>query len=64
MSIRLTFSYGFDIADNNFVNAKCSLKTLTNYQTLIDIAANTNYIKSDEIQTLEKWRQDPGNWNG
>lgn len=58
------FSYGFDVADDNFLKTKCSLKTLTNYHTLIDIAVDTNYVKPDEIQTLEKWRQDPGNWNG
>lgn len=58
------FSYGFDVADDNFEIAKCTLKTLTNYHTLIDIAVDTNYVDPDEIQTLEKWRQDPGNWNG
>ncbi len=58
------FSYGFDVAKNNFQNANCTLKILTDYHTLIDIAADTNYIEPEEIQTLEKWRQDPGNWNG
>jgi len=58
------FSYGFDVASDNFLKTKCSLKTLTNYHTLIDIAVDTNYMEPDEIQTLEKWRQDPGNWNG
>ncbi|MEN8118832.1 MAG: orotate phosphoribosyltransferase [Bacteroidota bacterium] len=58
------FSYGFQVADDNFDKAKCSLKTLTDYHTLIDIAVETNYVEADEIQTLEKWRQDPGNWNG
>ena len=57
------FSYGFDVADNNFENANCTLKTLTDYHTLIDIAVDTNYVEPDEIQSLEKWRQDPGNWN-
>jgi orotate phosphoribosyltransferase len=58
------FSYGFDVAEENFVKAKCELKTLTNYHTLIDIAADTNYIEADEIQTLEKWRMEPSKWNG
>ena len=57
------FSYGFDVANDNFENANCILKTLTDYHTLIDIAVDTNYVEPDEIQTLEKWRQDPGNWN-
>jgi len=58
------FSYGFDVAEENFAKAKCELRTLTNYHTLIDIAADTNYIEADEIQTLEKWRMAPGKWNG
>lgn len=58
------FSYGFDVAEENFAKAKCELKTLTNYHTLIDIAADTNYIEADEIQTLEKWRMAPSKWNG
>ncbi|OQY05155.1 MAG: orotate phosphoribosyltransferase [Bacteroidetes bacterium 4572_117] len=58
------FSYGFKVADDNFTEAKCTLKTLTDYNTLIDIAVDTNYVKTNEIQTLKKWRQDPGNWNG
>lgn len=58
------FSYGFDVAEENFTKSKCALKTLTNYHTLIDIAADTNYIEADEIQTLEKWRMAPSKWNG
>lgn len=58
------FSYGFDVAKENFAKAKCELKTLTNYHSLIDIAADTNYIEADEIQTLEKWRMAPSEWKG
>lgn len=58
------FSYGFDVAEENFAKSKCALKTLTNYHTLIDIAADTNYIEVDEIRTLEKWRMAPSKWNG
>ena len=64
MGMLAIFSYGFDVADENFAKANCILKTLTNYHTLIDIAVDTNYIKADEIQTLEKWRMAPSKWNG
>ena len=57
------FSYGFKVAEDNFLNANCTLKTLTNYHTLIEIAASTQYIENNEIETLEKWRENPGNWN-
>ena len=38
------FTYGMDIAAQNFKNNKCELFTLTNYDTLIKKAAEENYI--------------------
>ncbi|TAJ10144.1 orotate phosphoribosyltransferase [Marinilabiliaceae bacterium JC017] len=57
------FSYGFQVAEDNFKKANVELTTLSNYQKLIEVAANTGYISEKEIQTLEEWRKDPGNWN-
>lgn len=56
------FSYGFNIADDNFKNANCELFTLTNYSTLLDIALASNYISSDAITPLEEWRSSPSTW--
>jgi len=57
------FTYGFDIASKNFEDANVKLYTLSNYENLIEQAADTNYISTDEIKTLQEWRTNPSEWN-
>jgi orotate phosphoribosyltransferase len=57
------FTYGFDIAEENFKNAKVNLNTLSDYENLLLQAEKSNYISSQEKKLLTKWRKDPGNWN-
>ena len=57
------FTYGFDIASKNFEDANVELYTLSNYENLIEQAAETNYISTDEIKTLQEWRTNPSEWN-
>lgn len=56
------FSYGFEIALNNFKNAQCQLDILSNYNTLLKIAIETGYIKSEQLDALNSWRHNPENW--
>lgn len=57
------FSYGFDIAEKNFQDAKCPYITLTNYDVLIEKALNDTYITKDDIQSLKEWKVNPSQWN-
>lgn len=57
------FTYGFDIAEENFKNANVTLYTLSNYDSLIEQAAETNYISKEERRTLQEWRKTPSDWN-
>ena len=57
------FTYGFDIASENFKNANVTLHTLSNYDNLIEQAADTNYVSAKEINTLKEWRANPSEWN-
>ena len=57
------FTYGFDIASENFKNANVTLHTLSNYDNLIEQAADTNFISTEEINTLKEWRANPSEWN-
>ena len=57
------FSYGFDVAENNFKEANIQLNTLSNYQTLIQEAFKNNHIFEKEINLLNKWRENPSEWN-
>ncbi|MGQ1890005.1 orotate phosphoribosyltransferase [Thermophagus sp. OGC60D27] len=56
------FSYGFKIAEENFSQANVECETLSDYQTLIRIAAEGGYVSSDDLNALAKWRDDPANW--
>lgn len=56
------FNYGFDAADENFKNAKCRFLTLSNYNALIEYAAEHNFVSTDDLKVLRKWREDPQAW--
>lgn len=56
------FSYNFDISRRAFEYANCELRTLTNYDALIDEALACNYITKEEIDTLREWKYRPAIW--
>jgi orotate phosphoribosyltransferase len=56
------FTYGFDIAEQNFKEAKCRYTTLSDYKTLIDYAAEHSFIAGNDIELLKKWRENPAQW--
>jgi orotate phosphoribosyltransferase len=56
------FSYGFQVAEDNFKNANVTLFTLSNYDNLIELAANKDYIATNEQETLQQWRKNPAHW--
>jgi len=56
------FTYGFDIAEENFKEAKCRFATLSNYNTLIEYAAEHSFIAQDDVDLLNKWRRNPAEW--
>ncbi len=57
------FTYGLDVAAKNFADAKVELHTLTNYDTLIDVAAKEEYIHASEQESLANWRLNPEAWS-
>lgn len=57
------FSYGFQVAEENFKNANVELYTLSNYDNLLHLAVSKNYINEEELQTLQEWRLNPSEWN-
>jgi len=56
------FTYGFDIANANFKAANCTFHSLSNYNTLIDVAASKGLIKQEQIAVLNEWRTSPSVW--
>lgn len=57
------FTYGFSISEENFEKANVTLYTLSNYENLLEQAAETNYISNEERRTLQEWRENPSEWN-
>ena len=57
------FSYGFDVASDNFKNANLELHTLSNYEHLLELAVEKQYITEQEQITLQEWRKNPATWN-
>ena len=56
------FSYGFDIATENFEKANVKLTTLSGYDHLLEHSLDSSYISESELETLQQWREDPGKW--
>lgn len=56
------FTYGFPVAEKNFEEAGVKLLTLSNYNTMLEVALRTNYITESDIETLQSWRNDPASW--
>lgn len=56
------FTYGFQIAEDNFKNENLELHTLSDYENLLARAEKANYISTKELKTLQNWRVNPSEW--
>lgn len=57
------FTYGLGVAERNFEEAKVDLHTLTDYDTLIEVACQEEYIRAAEMASLAEWRKNPEAWS-
>jgi orotate phosphoribosyltransferase len=56
------FTYSFNDAKENFINANCDLICLSDYDTLITQALKTKYIVKKDLESLKSWRESPKTW--
>ena len=56
------FSYSFDFAIDRFKSEKINLISLADYIILVEIVKEQEIINHDEIEKLERWREDPEDW--
>ncbi len=56
------FTYGFDVAEDNFKRANCPFVTLSNYNALIKYAGDNQYIAPNDVELLKQWRENPAEW--
>ncbi len=57
------FTYGLQVAADNFAAEDVELVTLTDYDTLIDVAKEKEYIRPDALESLAAWRVNPERWS-
>ncbi|CAO1611656.1 orotate phosphoribosyltransferase [Brochothrix thermosphacta] len=63
IAIAAIFTYELAAAQRNLEAANIPLLTLTNYSTLLEVAAEDGYVKEAELETLREWNKNPENWN-
>lgn len=56
------FTYGFVAADEAFEKAGVPLKTISNYQALMEVAEEQKLLAPEQVETFAQWRIDPANW--
>lgn len=56
------FDYGFPKAVENFRQAGCLLYSLSNYEVLVELALEKEYITLEQSDTLRDWRKSPETW--
>jgi orotate phosphoribosyltransferase len=56
------FTYGFEISEKAFQEAQLPLLTLSNYNSLIEIAVEKQIIDPRDLESLKIWSQNPSQW--
>ena len=62
MGMVAIFSYNFNHARKAFEEANVELTTLSNYDTLIEVASEIGYVKDSDVAVLKEWRYSPSTW--
>ena len=57
------FTYGLQVAAANFASEDVELVTLTDYNTLVGVAHEKEYIRPEDFESLSAWRQNPEKWS-
>jgi orotate phosphoribosyltransferase len=57
------FQYGLPKAKKAFEEARCPYMTLTDYQTIIRVAADQKLIEPHHLDLLSQWATDPQAWS-
>ncbi|MDY6370914.1 MAG: orotate phosphoribosyltransferase [Bacteroidales bacterium] len=57
------FTYGLQVAADNFKAEEVDLFTLTDYDTLVQVAQKHEYVRPQDFDSLAAWRQNPERWS-
>lgn len=59
LGIVAIFTYGLEEGRTRFEEAGVKLETLTDYETLIEVARDEGYVTEADMATLREWKKDP-----
>ncbi|MFW7431847.1 orotate phosphoribosyltransferase [Vagococcus carniphilus] len=62
LGVAAIFTYGLPKGIENFEKAQVPFITLTNYNELIEVAVSKEYINDSEVVLLNKWKENPKDW--
>lgn len=56
------FTYGFELARENFEKAGVKLICLSDYESMLPQAIQEDYVSGSDLSSLTTWRKDPAQW--
>ncbi|GAK58289.1 orotate phosphoribosyltransferase [Candidatus Vecturithrix granuli] len=62
LSMMAIFTYEFQEAAQKFRDARCHTEALTNFSTLVQVAAEKQMIRSEKITMIQEWNTNPQQW--
>jgi orotate phosphoribosyltransferase len=57
------FDYGFQVAKDLADQNNIKVYSLSDYDTLIEVALEAGYITPNQLESLNKWKVNPSQWN-
>ncbi|RRD39013.1 orotate phosphoribosyltransferase [Leptotrichia sp. OH3620_COT-345] len=62
LEVMSIFSYGFQSAIDNYKKYNCKFSSLSDFNTLIKILKEMDYLTEKEAKTASEWIQNPEKW--
>ena len=62
LEVKSIFSYGFDSAKENYAKYNCKFSSLSNFDVLIRLLAQTDYLTQNEAGIALEWSKNPEKW--
>lgn len=62
LGVVVIFDYQFNQAGKGLKRAKLPIITLTDFETMIDVAIDSGRITTTDADVLQHWHNDPENW--
>ncbi|OZI13290.1 orotate phosphoribosyltransferase [Bacillaceae bacterium SAS-127] len=56
------FTYELEAGKEKLAATNVSSHSLSEYSTLIKVAAEKQYVQESDLETLRKWQENPGDW--